>query len=88
MEHRAIWAPRPRAVEPPSVLSAGTQPALAIARYRARTAVEDVNRLIEAANARHRAGTWAPGGAKSASDHGLLGDAEDIVARQRTRQRW
>jgi hypothetical protein len=28
------------------------------------------------------------GGAKSREDHGLLGDAEDIVARQGTRRRW
>jgi hypothetical protein len=31
---------------------------------------------------------WLPGAAVSFGDYELLGDAADIMSRQRTRQRW
>jgi hypothetical protein len=51
-------------------------------------AVHDVDILIAAAGAAHRAASWLPGAAVSFGDYKLLGDAADIIARQRTRQRW
>jgi hypothetical protein len=40
-------------------------------------------------NARaHIAARWLPGAVVSFGDYELLGDAADIMARQRTRQRW
>jgi hypothetical protein len=50
-------------------------------------AVHDVDILIAAAGAAHRATSWLPG-AVGFGDHELLGDAADIMARQRTRERW
>jgi hypothetical protein len=41
-----------------------------------------------AAGAAHRAASWLPGAAVGFGDYELLGDAADIMARQRTRQRW
>jgi hypothetical protein len=43
---------------------------------------------IAAAGAAHRDAPWLPGAAISFADYELLGDAADIMARQRTRQRW
>ena len=57
-------------------------------QYVARMAVHDVDILIAAAGAAHRAASWLPGAAVSFGDYELLGDAADIMARQRTRQRW
>jgi len=57
-------------------------------QYAARMAVHDVDILIAAAGAAHRAASWLPGAAVSFGDYELLGDAADIMARQRTRQRW
>jgi hypothetical protein len=51
-------------------------------------AVHDVDILIAAAGAAHRATSWLPGAAVSFGDYELLGDAADIMAGQRTRQRW
>jgi hypothetical protein len=53
-----------------------------------RTEGEAMNdQLAAAADARHRAGTRQPGGAKSLGDYQPFGAAEDILARQRSRQR-
>ena len=49
---------------------------------------EYVDILIAAAGATHRAAGWLPGAAVSFGDCELLSDAADIMARQRTRQRW
>jgi hypothetical protein len=57
-------------------------------QYAARMAVHDVDIPIAAAGAAHRAVSWRPGAAVSFGDDELLGDAADIMARQRTRQRW
>ena len=60
-------------------------------QYAARMAVHhDVDILIAAvgAGAAHRAASGLPGAAVSFGDDELLGDAADIMARQRTRQRW
>jgi hypothetical protein len=59
-------------------------------QYAARMAVRDVDILIAAAaaGAAHRAARWLPGAAVSFGDYELLGDAADIIATQRTRQRW
>src|SRR5271163_2749006 len=63
-------------------------------QYAARMAVHDVDILIAAAaaaaagGAAHRAASWLPGAAVSIGDYELLGNAADIMARQRTRQRW
>ena len=57
-------------------------------RYAARMAVHDVDILIAAAGAAHRAASWLPDAAVSFGDYELLGDAADIMARQRTRRRW
>jgi len=61
-------------------------------QYVARMAVHDVDILIAAvgagAGAAHRAASGLPGAAVSFGDYELLGDAADIMARQRTRQRW
>ena len=46
------------------------------------------HRRAAAAGAAHRAANWLPGVAVSFGDYELLGDAADIMARQRTRQRW
>ena len=58
----------------------------------ARMAVHDVDILVAAAaaaaGAAHRTASWLPGAAVSFGDYELLGDAADIMARQRTRQRW
>jgi hypothetical protein len=54
----------------------------------ARLAVHDADIVIAAAGAAHRAASWLPGAAVGLGDYELLGDAADIMARQRTRQRW
>jgi len=57
-------------------------------QHAARIAVHDVDIPIAAAGATHRAAGWLPGAAVSFGDCELLSDAADIMARQRTRQRW
>jgi hypothetical protein len=48
----------------------------------------DARAHIAAAGAAHRAANWLPGAAASFGDYEVLGDAADIMARQRARQRW
>jgi hypothetical protein len=58
-------------------MTGGLTLALAVSKCpkgAARMAVHDVDVLIAAAGAAHRAASWLPGA--------------DIMARQRTRQRW
>ena len=92
MQHIAIHGPRPRPDArahqeerddrgTPSVETRALQ-------YAARRAVHDVDILIAAAGAAHRAASRLPGAAVSFGDYESLGDAADIMARQRTRQRW
>jgi hypothetical protein len=57
-------------------------------QYAARMAVHDVDILIATAGAAHRAASWLPGAAVSFGDYELLGDAANIMARQRTGQQW
>jgi hypothetical protein len=48
----------------------------------------DARAHIAAAGAAHRAASWLPGAPVSFGEYELLGDAADIMAGQRTRQRW
>jgi hypothetical protein len=48
---------------------------------RAVLAIEGMDNLLAAADARHRCGSWKAGAALDAQDFGLLADAEDIVRR-------
>jgi hypothetical protein len=99
MQHIAIHGPRPRPDARAHIAAdrahqeerddRGTPSVETRAlQYAARMAVHDVDILIAAAGAAHRAASWLPGAAISFGDYELLGDAADIMARQRTRQRW
>jgi hypothetical protein len=48
----------------------------------------DARAHITVAGTAHRAASWLSGAAVSFGDYELLGDAADIMARQRARQRW
>jgi hypothetical protein len=57
-------------------------------QYLAHAAAADLDILLAAAGAAHRAESWLPGAARSFGDYELLADAQDIMARQqRKRQR-
>jgi len=58
--------------------------ALARARYRSQAGIDDVDTSLAAADAAERAGTWAPGAAKTWHDYQLLGA---VARHQRKRQR-
>jgi hypothetical protein len=99
MQHIAIHGPRPRRDARAHIAAdrahqeerddRGTPSVETRAlQYAARMGVHDVDILIAAAGAAHRAASWLPGAAVSFGDYESLGDAADIMARQRTRQRW
>ena len=58
--------------------------ALARARYRSQAAIDDTS--LASADAAERAGTGAPGAAKTWHDYQLLGSAEDAAARHQ--RKW
>ena len=90
MQHIAIHGPRPRPDAQAHIAADRGTPSVETRalQYAARMAIHDVDILIAAAGAAHRAASWLPGAAVSFGDYELLGDAADIMARQRTRQRW
>jgi hypothetical protein len=90
MQHIAIHGPRPRPDAQAHIAADRGTPSVETRalQYAARMAVHDVDILIAAAGAAHRAASWLPGAAVSFGDYELLGDAADIMATQRTRQRW
>ena len=91
MQHIAIHGPRPRPDARAHIAADRGTPSVETRalQYAARMAVHDVDILIAAAGAAHRAANWLPGAAAvSFGDYELLGDAADSMARQRTRQRW
>ena len=59
----------------------------ATVQYAAQAAVQDVETLIAAAEAAHRAGTWMPAGATNARDYEVLSAAQDVMARAQRRNR-
>ena len=93
MQHIAIHGPRPRPDARAHIAAdrahQGTPSVETRAlQYAARMAVHDVDILIAAAGAAHRAASGLPDAAVSFGDYELLGDAADIMARQRTGRRW
>jgi hypothetical protein len=76
MQHIAIHGPRPRPDARAHIAADRGTPSVETRAllYAARMAVRDVDLLMAAAGAAHRAASWLPGA--------------DITARQRTRQRW
>ncbi len=90
MEFQIVGAkPRPdtvAAIEHDHVGRTDTGSAAAL-RYTAQHSLADVDALIAGADAAGRCGTWQPGGAANKRDFCALAAAEDVLRRQRKRQR-